>query len=114
MIERQYVVVQHRDRGLGLLRDMQEGEDVGAVGIHHSVQTDLPTPLRVSSLLSLRISWMVIDDTCKPSDGSIARQSVAPVGQMVLGQLLVAQLRLRWLAVYRTPDGRECLGISDS
>ena len=39
-IKRQPVVVQHRDRGLGLLGDVQEAEDVAAEGVDHGRQID--------------------------------------------------------------------------
>ena len=47
-IERQYVVVQDRHGGLGLLGDMQEGEGVRAVGIDDRMQVDLTHPLEAA------------------------------------------------------------------
>ena len=39
-VERHHVVVQDRDRRLGLLEDVQKAEGVGAEGVDHRVQID--------------------------------------------------------------------------
>jgi hypothetical protein len=46
LVERQDVVVQHGDRRLGLLGDVQEAEGVGAVGVDHGLQVDATEALK--------------------------------------------------------------------
>jgi hypothetical protein len=47
-VERQDVVVQHRDRGLRLLGDVQEAEGVRTEGVDDTVQVDLAHALEVA------------------------------------------------------------------
>jgi len=48
LVERQHVVVQHRDCRLGLLADMQEAEGVTAERVDYRVQIDLAHALQVA------------------------------------------------------------------